>query len=141
MTVHGKKYREATALIDLKQTYTPQEAIELAKKASYAGFDETVEVHLRMGLNPRSADQQVRGVALLPNGLGKPIRVLVFTQGPAAKIAEDAGADHVGADEIVKQIQEGWLEFDTALATPDKSAHFNSQESSSHHNLGYPSKK
>ncbi|MBE9505545.1 MAG: 50S ribosomal protein L1 [Chloroflexi bacterium] len=119
MTVHGKKYREATALIDLKQTYTPQEAIELAKKASYAGFDETVEVHLRMGLNPRSADQQVRGVALLPNGLGKPIRVLVFTQGPAAKIAEDAGADHVGADEIVKQIQEGWLEFDTALATPD----------------------
>jgi large subunit ribosomal protein L1 len=119
MTVHGKKYREATALLDLKQTYTPQEAIELAKKASYVGFDETVEVHLRMGLNPRNADQQVRGVALLPNGLGKTIRVLVFTQGPAAKIAEDAGADHVGADDIVKQIQDGWLEFDTAMATPD----------------------
>ena len=119
MTVHGKKYREATALVDRKQTYTPQEAIELAKKASYAGFDETVEVHMRMGVNPRSADQQVRGVALLPNGLGKPIRVLVFTQGAAVKIAEDAGADHVGADEIVKQIQDGWLEFDTALATPD----------------------
>ncbi len=119
MTVHGKKYREATALVDLKQTYTPQEAIELAKKASYVGFDETVEVHLRMGLNPRNADQQVRGVALLPNGLGKTIRVLVFTQGPAAKIAEDAGADYVGADDIVKQIQDGWLEFDTAMATPD----------------------
>ena len=72
-----------------------------------------------MGLNPRNADQQVRGVALLPNGLGKTIRVLVFTQGPAAKIAEDAGADHVGADDIVKQIQDGWLEFDTAMATPD----------------------
>jgi large subunit ribosomal protein L1 len=119
MTVHGKKYREATALLDLKQTYTPQEAVELAKKASYVGFDETVEVHLRMGLNPRNADQQVRGVALLPNGLGKTIRVLVFTQGPAAKIAEDAGADYVGADDIVKQIQDGWLEFDTAMATPD----------------------
>ena len=119
MTVHGKKYREATALLDLKQTYTPQEAIELAKKASYVGFDETVEVHLRMGLNPRNADQQVRGVALLPNGLGKTIRVLVFTQGPAAKTAEDAGADYVGADDIVKQIQDGWLEFDTAMATPD----------------------
>ena len=119
MTVHGKKYREATALVDPKQTYTPQEAIELAKKASYAGFDETVEVHLRMGLNPRSADQQVRGVALLPNGLGKQIRVLVFAQGAAVKAAEDAGADHVGADEFVKQIEEGWLEFDTAIATPD----------------------
>ncbi len=120
MTVHGKKYREATAiLVDKKQTYTPVEAVELAKKTSYVGFDETVEVHFRMGVNPRNADQQVRGVALLPNGLGKQIRVLVFTQGPAAKTAEDAGADHVGADEIVKQIEEGWLEFDTAIATPD----------------------
>ena len=119
MTVHGKKYREAIALVDQERTYTPEEAIELAKKASYVGFDETVEVHFRMGVNPRSADQQVRGVALLPNGLGKQIRVLVFAQGPAAKTAEDAGADHVGADEFVKQIEEGWLEFDTALATPD----------------------
>jgi large subunit ribosomal protein L1 len=119
MTVHGKKYREAIALVDQERTYTPQEAIELAKKASYAGFDETVEVHFRMGVNPRSADQQVRGVALLPNGLGKQIRVLVFAQGSAAKTAEDAGADHVGADEFVKQIEDGWLEFDTALATPD----------------------
>jgi large subunit ribosomal protein L1 len=119
MTVHGKKYREAIALVDQERTYTPQEAIELAKKASYAGFDETFEVHFRMGVNPRSADQQVRGVALLPNGLGKQIRVLVFAQGSAAKTAEDAGADHVGADEFVKQIEDGWLEFDTALATPD----------------------
>jgi len=119
MTVHGKKYNEATALLDRTKTFTPEEAIEAAKAASYARFDETVEVHMRMGLNPRSADQQVRGVALLPNGLGKQVRVLVFTQGAAVKVAEDAGADHVGADDIIQQIQEGWLEFDTAVATPD----------------------
>ena len=119
MTVHGKKYNAAVALLEKDKTYTTAEAIELAKKAAYAAFDETVEVHLKMGLNPRSADQQVRGVALLPHGLGKQVRVLVFAQGPAGKIAMDAGADHVGADDIVKQIEEGWLEFDTAMATPD----------------------
>jgi large subunit ribosomal protein L1 len=119
MTVHGKKYNAAVALLEKDKAYTPAEAIELAKKAAFAAFDETVEVHLKMGLNPRSADQQVRGVALLPHGLGKQIRVLVFAQGPAGKIAMDAGADHVGADDIVKQIEEGWLEFDTAMATPD----------------------
>jgi len=119
MTVHGKKYNAAVALLEKDKTYTTAEAIELAKKAAFAAFDETVEVHLKMGLNPRSADQQVRGVALLPHGLGKQIRVLVFAQGPAGKIAMDAGADHVGADDVVKQIEEGWLEFDTAMATPD----------------------
>jgi len=119
MTVHGKKYNAAVALLEKDKTYTTAEAIELAKKAAFAAFDETVEVHLKMGLNPRSADQQVRGVALLPHGLGKQVRVLVFAQGPAGKIAMDAGADYVGADDIVKQIEEGWLEFDTAMATPD----------------------
>jgi large subunit ribosomal protein L1 len=119
MTVHGKKYNAAVALLEKDKAYTTAEAIESAKKAAFAAFDETVEVHLKMGLNPRNADQQVRGVALLPHGLGKQIRVLVFAQGPAGKIAMDAGADHVGADDVVKQIEEGWLEFDTAMATPD----------------------
>jgi len=119
MTVHGKNYRESVALLEKDKTYTPQEAIELAKKAAYAGFDETVELHMKMGLNPRAADQQVRGVALLPAGLGKQVRVLVFAQGPAAKAAEDAGADHVGAEDYVAQIEGGWLDFDVAIATPD----------------------
>ncbi|TFH36402.1 MAG: 50S ribosomal protein L1, partial [Dehalococcoidia bacterium] len=119
MTVHGKKYNAAVALLEKDKAYTAAEAIEVAKKSAFAAFDETVEVHLKMGLNPRNADQQGRGVALLPNGLGKVIRVLVFAQGPAGKMAMDAGADHVGADDVVKQIEEGWLEFDTAMATPD----------------------
>ncbi len=99
--------------------YTPQEAIALAKRASFAKFDETVELHFRLGVDPRHADQQVRGVATLPNGLGKQVRVLVFTQGEGEKIARKAGADYVGADEMVKQIEGGWLEFDVAIATPD----------------------
>jgi large subunit ribosomal protein L1 len=119
MTVHGKKYRESVSLLEKDKAYTPQEAIDLAKQAAYAAFDETVEVHMKMGLNPRAADQQVRGVALLPSGLGKRVRVLVFAQGPAAKAAEDAGADHVGAEDFVAQIEGGWLEFDVAIATPD----------------------
>ncbi|HHE42022.1 MAG TPA: 50S ribosomal protein L1 [Dehalococcoidia bacterium] len=119
MTTHGKKYRQAVASIDTGRLYTPEEAIDALKKASYAAFDETVELHMRMGLNPRSADQQLRGVALLPAGLGKQVRVLVFAQGPAARTAMDAGADYVGADDLVKQIEDGWLEFDVAMATPD----------------------
>lgn len=119
MTAHGKKYNAAVAVLEKDKLYSPAEAVELAKKAAYAAFDETVELHLKMGLNPRSADQQVRGVALLPHGLGKTIRVLVFAQGPAGKTAMDAGADYVGADDLVKQIEDGWLEFDTAMATPD----------------------
>ncbi len=91
----------------------------LAKKMSHAQFDETVELHLRMGVDPRNANEQVRGVALLPYGLGKKIRVLVFAQGEAERIAETAGADFAGGDELVKKIEDGWLEFDTAMATPD----------------------
>ena len=119
MAKHGKKYREAVKLLDRTKAYHPREAIELAKKAAHARFDETVELHLRMGVDPRNADQQVRGVALLPHGLGKKIRILVFAQGEAVKIAETAGADFVGGDELVKKIEGGWLEFDTAIATPD----------------------
>jgi large subunit ribosomal protein L1 len=116
---HGKKYQEASKLMDKSKTYSPEEAIELAKKASYAKFDETVELHLRMGVDPRSADQQVRGVILLPNGLGKKTRVLVFTQGEGVRLAQEAGADYAGADELVKQIEGGWLDFDVSIATPD----------------------
>lgn len=115
----GKKYTEASKLVDKAKAYAPQEAISLAKKASYAKFDETVELHLRMGVDPRHADQQVRGVVLLPHGLGKKVRVLVFAQGEAVKVAEETGADHVGGEELVKKVEEGWLDFDVAIATPD----------------------
>jgi len=116
---HGKKYNEAVGLVDSAQLYPPLEAIELAKKVAYSKFDETVELHLRMGVDPRDATQQVRGVALLPHGLGKKVRVLVFAQGEAARDAEAAGADLVGGDDLVKKIDGGFLDFDTAIATPD----------------------
>jgi large subunit ribosomal protein L1 len=116
---HGKKYQEASKLVDKSKTYSPEEAVELAKKAAYAKFDETVELHLRMGVDPRSADQQVRGVILLPNGLGKKTRVLVFTQGEGVRLAQEAGADYAGTEELIKQIEGGWLEFDVSIATPD----------------------
>jgi len=119
MAKHGKKYLEAAKLLDKTKTYTPEEAIELAKKMSHARYDETVELHLKMGLDPRNATQQVRGVTLLPHGLGKEVKVLVFAQGEAEKIAQDAGADYVGNDDLVKKIEGGWLDFDTAIATPD----------------------
>ncbi len=119
MTKHGKKYAEALKLVDRDKSYSPEEAIGIAKKAAFSKFDETVELHLRMGIDPRDATQQVRGVALLPYGLGKQVRVLVFAQGEAARAAEEAGADAVGAEDMVKKIEEGWLEFDTAIATPD----------------------
>ncbi len=105
--------------MDQDRLYSPQEAVELVKKASFAKFDETVEIHLRLGVDPRHADQQVRGVAILPNGLGKQVRVLVFTQGEGERIARGAGADFVGADELIKQIEDGWLGFDVSIATPD----------------------
>jgi large subunit ribosomal protein L1 len=119
MVKHGKNYLEAAKQVDGTKVYHPQEAIELAKKAAHARFDETVELHLRMGVDPRNATQQVRGVALLPHGLGKKVRILVFAQGEAERVAQTAGADYVGGDELVKKIDEGWLEFDTAIATPD----------------------
>ncbi len=119
MARHGKNYQQAVKLLDRTKTYPPQEAIELAKRMAHAQFDETVELHLRMGVDPRNASQQVRGVALLPHGLGKKVRILVFAQGEAESIAKAAGADFVGSDELVKKIEDGWLEFDTAIATPD----------------------
>jgi len=119
MATHGKKYQEAVKQLDRTQAYHPKEAIELAKKMAHSRFDETVELHLRMGLDPRNASQQVRGVTLLPHGLGKQVRVLVFAQGEAERIAGQAGADFVGSDDLVKKIEDGWLEFDTAIAIPD----------------------
>ncbi len=119
MAKHGKKYQEAIKLLEEERYYTPQEAVGLAKKTSFAKFDETVELHFRMGVDPRHADQQVRGMAALPHGLGKKVRVLVFAQGEGERIAREAGADHVGASDIMKKIEEGWLEFDVAVATPD----------------------
>lgn len=119
MAQNGKKYTAAASLVDREKAYEPREALEVLKQAAYVKFDETVELHLRMGVDPRHADQQVRGVVLLPNGLGRTVRILVFAQGEGVKIAEDAGADHVGGDDLVKKIEEGWLDFDVALATPD----------------------
>ena len=119
MAERGKRYQEAVKQLDRDRSYTPQEAIELAKKVASAKFDETVELHLRMGLDPRNSDQQVRGVATMPHGLGKKVRVLVFAQGETAQAAQEAGADVVGADELVKKIEEGFLDFDVAMATPD----------------------
>src|SRR4030042_6035676 len=119
MTFRGKKYKEATKLLNKENAYAPREAVELAKKAAFAGFDETVELHLRMGVDPRSADQQVRGIALLPSGLGKDVRVLVFAQGEAARVATEAGADYVGGDDLVKKIEDGWIHFDVSIYTPD----------------------
>jgi len=119
MVRHGKNYQEAAKLLDREKAYDPREAIELAKKATHTKFDEAVELHLRMGVDPRNASQQVRDVALLPHGLGKKVRVLVFAQGEAERIATTAGADFVGGDELIKKIEDGWLDFDTTIATPD----------------------
>ncbi|TAK36202.1 MAG: 50S ribosomal protein L1 [Chloroflexota bacterium] len=119
MAERGKTYLEAAKLVDSNKNYAPMDAIELAKKAARAKFDETVELHLRMGLDPRRADQQVRGVATLPHGLGKKVNILVFTQGEGVLTAEEAGADYVGGDDLIKKIDGGWLDFDVALATPD----------------------
>ena len=119
MPKRGKRYREAAALIDESKAYSSAEAVELAKQTSTVKYDETVEIHMRMGLDPRHADQQVRGLALLPHGTGKQMRVLVFAQGDTARIATEAGADFVGVDELIKKIEDGWVEFDTAIATPD----------------------
>lgn len=118
MPKRGKQYREAAGLVDPGKLHSPEEALDLVQKASYTKFDATVELHLRTGLDPRHADQQVRGVVLLPRGTGKQVRILVFAEGEGDKIARDAGADHVGSDELVEQIQKGWFEFDVAIATP-----------------------
>jgi large subunit ribosomal protein L1 len=120
MAHHGKKYLAAAAKVDLDKFYDPKEAVKLVKETSYAKFDATVEVHMRMGLDPRQADQQVRDVVVLPHGLGKSVRVLVFAQGDGATNARSAGADVVADDdETLNKIQSGWLDFDVAIATPD----------------------
>ena len=120
MPKHGKGYRSALEKVDREHLYEPAEAIKLAKELSYTKFDETLEVHIHLGVDPRHADQQVRDVVVLPHGLGKSVAVLVFAQGDGASIARDAGADYVADDdEIVKQIQGGWTDFDVAVATPD----------------------
>ncbi len=119
MVRRSKNYQEAVKLLDRTRAYPPQEAIMLAKKMAHTQFDETVELHLRMGVDPQNANQQVRGVALLPYGLGKKVRILVFAQGEAERIAKEAGADFAGGDELVKKIEDGWLDFDTAISTPD----------------------
>jgi large subunit ribosomal protein L1 len=120
MAKHGKKYLQALAKIDPNRVYEPKQALELIKEISYADFDATVEVHMRTGLDPRQADQQVRDVVVLPHGLGKTVRVLVFAQGDGAALAQQAGADYVAdTDEWIQKIQGGWTDFDVAIATPD----------------------
>jgi len=120
MPKHGKKFVEALSKLDIDKIYYPLEAVELVKQASFAGFDETVEVHLRTTLDPRQADQQIRDVVVLPHGLGKVVRLLVFAQGEAAAAAREAGADFVAdTDEEIKKIQDGKTDFDVAIATAD----------------------
>jgi large subunit ribosomal protein L1 len=119
MAQHGKKYLEAAKLVDGSRIYPPDEAVGLVKQTSTVAFDPTVEAHLRLGVDPRHADQMVRGTVVLPNGTGKVVRVAVFAQGEKAQEALRAGADEVGAEDLVKKIEAGWLEFDVAIATPD----------------------
>jgi large subunit ribosomal protein L1 len=119
MSKTAKKLSAASEKIDRSKVYPVDAAIDVVKQASYVKFDETVDVAVRLGVDPRHADQMVRGAVVLPNGLGKDVRVLVFAKGEKEKEALDAGADYVGAEDLVAKIQEGWFEFDTAIATPD----------------------
>jgi large subunit ribosomal protein L1 len=118
MPKRGRKYQEAAAKVDRNRYYSREEAIKLLKDTVYTNFDPTVEVHFRLGVDPRHADQQVRDVVLLPHGLGKTVRVLVFAEGEDARIAEESGADFVADDEVIKKIQAGWTDFDVAIAVP-----------------------
>jgi large subunit ribosomal protein L1 len=118
MSKRGKKYQEAAKLVDINKVYAPEEAIALVKKTSYAKFDATIEAHMRMGLDPRKADQQIRSTVQLPHGTGKEVRVLVFAEGEGARAAQESGADFVGSDDLVQKIQGGWMEFDVSVATP-----------------------
>jgi large subunit ribosomal protein L1 len=116
---HGKRYRELATKIERGREYSPDEGVKLVKETSGAKFDTTVELHLRMGVDPKQADQMVRGAAVLPHGTGKSVRVIVFAQGDKARDAQTAGADEVGAEDLAKKIEGGWLDFDVAIATPD----------------------
>lgn len=120
MPKRGKKYIEALKHIEEGKLYTPEEAASLVKKTAFANFDETIEAHFRLGIDPRQADQQLRTSVSLPHGTGKTTRVLVFAAGEAEKVAQDAGADYVGNDDLVQKIQDGWLEFDAAIAVADQ---------------------
>ncbi|SRR5579884_1124446 len=119
MPDHGKRYEDAAKKVDRLKLYSPQEAVALLREVSTVKFDPTVEVHIRTGVDPRHADQMVRGSVVLPAGTGKKVRVLAFAQGEKAREAEEAGADYVGGEDLAKKIQDGWLEFDVAVATPD----------------------
>ncbi|MEZ4511274.1 MAG: 50S ribosomal protein L1 [Chloroflexota bacterium] len=118
MPKRGRKYQEAASKVDRSRFYTREEAVKLIKETAVTKFDPTVELHLRLGVDPRHADQQVRDVVVLPNGLGKTVRVLVFAEGEDAEAAREAGADYIGDDEVIKQIQGGWVDFDVAIAVP-----------------------
>lgn len=119
MPKRGKKYRAAREEVDSKRLYPPLEAVKLAKQTAVTKFDATVELHIRVGVDPRQAEQQVRSSVVLPHGLGKDIRVLVFAEGDAARDAEKAGADYIADDDVVKKIQDGWTDFDVVLAVPE----------------------
>ena len=119
MATHGKRYREALKVLEPGKLYDPDTAVTLLKQMPTAKFDETVEVHIRLGIDPKQADQQVRGTVVLPHGTGKSVRLLVLAKGEKVKEAQEAGADSVGLEEFVEKIQGGWLEFDTVVATPD----------------------
>ena len=119
MVKRGKRYTEALSILEEDKEYEPLQAIDLAKKAATAKFDETVELHLRTNADPTQADQLVRGVAVLPHGVGKPVRVVVFAEGEAVGTAQEAGADFVGSDDLIKKVEDGWTDFDVSIATPD----------------------
>jgi large subunit ribosomal protein L1 len=119
MAKHGKKYLEAVQKIDRDKQYEPLEALQLVKETSISRFDGTVEVHIRLGVDPRHAEQQVRDTVMLPHGLGKTVRVLVFAEGDPAREAKEAGADYIADNELIQKIQSGWMEFDAAVATPN----------------------
>jgi len=118
MSERGKKYALAKQRVDRTRFYTPEEAMALVKETSYASFDGTVEVHMRMGLDPRQAEQRLRGVVVFPHGTGKKTRILVFAEGETQRIAREAAADYAGGDELIEQIQKGWTDFDVAFAVP-----------------------
>ena len=119
MAKHGKKYQAAAAKIDRSKNYAPEEAVSLARETSTTSFDSTVELHIRLGVDPRHADQQVRDVVLLPHGLGKMVHVIVFAEAEAATLAREAGADTIVDDDVIQEIQNGWTDFDVAIATPE----------------------
>ncbi len=119
MPKHSKRYNALRTQVDRTQVYQPEDAIKLVKSTANAKFNETIEIHLNTGVDPRHADQQVRGVVTLPNGTGRDVRILVFAGPDGAELARNAGADYVGADDLAQRIQEGWVDFDVVLATPD----------------------